>query len=79
MTQSVYKGIRGRPDLPWLCSSCIVKSLESLKQTKSIEDRCADYKQMCFAQRLPGRRHLEYGRCFACQKYCLSLLLDIMV
>ena len=43
MTQSVYKEISGRPDLPWFCSNCIVKSLESLKQTKSIEDRCADY------------------------------------
>ena len=43
MTQSVYKGISGRPDLPWFCSNCIVKSLECLKQTKSIEDRCADY------------------------------------
>ena len=45
MTQSVYKGISGRPDLPWFCSNCIVKSLESLKQTKSIDDRCADFER----------------------------------
>lgn len=43
MTQTVYKSISGRPDLPWFCSNCIVKSLECLKQTKSIEDRCAEY------------------------------------
>lgn len=43
MNKTVYKAISGRPDLPWFCGDCVVKSLESIKQTKSIEDRCSDF------------------------------------
>ena len=39
----MYRGISGRPDIPWFCSNCVVKSLESLRQTKPIEDRCKDF------------------------------------
>ena len=43
MTKTLYKNISGRKDLPWFCSHCLGKSLESIKQTKSIEDRCNDF------------------------------------
>ena len=43
MTKTVYKAISGRPDLPWLCDKCVVKSLDSIRQTKSIETRCTDF------------------------------------
>lgn len=43
MNKSVYKGISGRADLPWFCTNCVVKSLECLKQNKTIEDKCAEY------------------------------------
>ena len=43
MSKTVYKNVSGRKDLPWFCSHCLVKSLESIKQTKSIEDRCNDF------------------------------------
>ena len=40
MTKLVYKSISGCTDLPWFCNCCIVKSMESVKTTKSIEHRC---------------------------------------
>ena len=43
INKTVYRGISGRPDIPWFCSNCVVKSLESLRQTKTIEDRCKDF------------------------------------
>ena len=43
INKTVYQGISGRPDIPWFCSNCVVKSLESLRQTKTIEDRCKDF------------------------------------
>ena len=43
MTKLVYKSISGRTDLPWFCNCCIVKSMESVKTTKSIEDRCKEF------------------------------------
>ena len=43
MTILVYKSISGRTDLPWFCNCCIVKSMESVKTTKSIEDRCKEF------------------------------------
>ena len=43
MTKLVYKSISGRTDLPWFCNCCIVKSMESVKTTKSIEDRYKEF------------------------------------
>ena len=43
MSNEVFKAINGRQDLPWFCSSCIGKSLNVLRETKSIEDRCSDF------------------------------------
>ena len=43
INKTVYRGISGRPDLPWFCSNCVMKSLESLRQTKTIEDKCKDF------------------------------------
>ena len=43
INKTVYRGISGRPDLPWFCSNCVVKSLESLRQTKTIEDKCKEF------------------------------------
>jgi len=43
MTKTVYKAISGRPDLPWFCSSCMQKSLNVIRETKSIETRCSDF------------------------------------
>ena len=43
MTKLVYISITGHTDLPWFCNCCIVKSMESVKTTKSIEDRCKEF------------------------------------
>ena len=43
ISKAVYKAISGRVDLPWLCRNSITKSLESVKTTKTIEDRCNDF------------------------------------
>ena len=43
INKTVYRGISGRPDLQWFCSNCVVKSLESLRQTKNIEDKCKEF------------------------------------
>ena len=43
ISAAVYKGINGRPDLPWFCSSCLGKSLNVLRETKSREDRCSEF------------------------------------
>ena len=49
----MYKSI-GRKDRPWFCSKCLCKSLESVKQTKSIEDRCSDF--LCkFQEKIESR------------------------
>lgn len=43
MTKAFYKQVSGREDLPWFCKKCLAKSIESVKQTKSIEDRCNEF------------------------------------
>ena len=51
---TVYRGNSGRPDLPWFCSNCVMKSLESLRQTKTVEDKCKDF--ICKFQRQVEKR-----------------------
>ena len=43
MTKGFYKQLSGRDNLPWFCDSCLGKAIESVKTTKSIEDRCNDF------------------------------------
>ena len=43
MTKSFYKQLSGRENLPWFCDKCIGKAIESVKTSKSIEDRCNDF------------------------------------
>jgi len=43
MTKTVYKAISGRPDLTWFCSACMQKSLNVIRETKTIEVRCSDF------------------------------------
>ena len=43
INKTIYRGISGMPDLPWLCNNCVIKPLESLRQTKTIEDKRKEF------------------------------------
>ena len=43
MTKAVYKAISGRLDLPWFCNDCTPKSLNVIRETKTIENRCSEF------------------------------------
>ncbi|KAH3694645.1 hypothetical protein DPMN_082085 [Dreissena polymorpha] len=40
---TAYKAVGNRIDMPWFCTVCLEKTLKTLKDQKSIEDRCSDY------------------------------------
>ena len=42
-TKAVFKAVSGRPDMPWFCTDCTPKTLNIIKESKSIEDRCSDF------------------------------------
>ena len=43
MTKAFYKQVSGRDNFPWFCDKCLGKAIESVKTTKSIEDRCNEF------------------------------------
>jgi len=77
MSKTVYKNVSGRKDMPWFCSHCLGKSLESIKQTKSIEDRCNDFLSR-FQTKVESRLEQIAGEVKEVKSAMLSMKDEIM-
>lgn len=45
ITISCYNSLNGRHDFPWFCEKCLAKTLNCIKEAKSIEERCSEFLQ----------------------------------
>jgi uncharacterized protein YfbU (UPF0304 family) len=43
MPAACYKGLSGREDFPWFCNNCLSKTLNCIREVKSIEERCNEF------------------------------------
>jgi hypothetical protein len=43
MPAACYKGLSGREDFPWFCNNCLSKTLNCIREAKSIEERCNEF------------------------------------
>ena len=77
INKTVYRGISGRPDLPWFCTNCVVKSLESLRQTKTIEDKCREFIAE-FQQQVENRMDKIEGEVMNMRSDIATMKVDIV-
>ena len=43
MPAACYKGLSGREDFPWFCNNCLSKTLNCIREVKSIAERCNEF------------------------------------
>jgi hypothetical protein len=52
MPAACYKGLSGREDRPWFCNNCLSKTLNCIREVKSIEERCNEFMKKFEGQNL---------------------------